>query len=345
MTRLVFFFPRQDVTNALLDLRWDIVFFTGSTSVGKLVAEKSAANLTPCILELGGKSPCVVDKSTDLLVACRRIAYSGLMNSGQICVRPDFFMVHADVADKFVATLKKVVQEFYGTDVQASAFFGRIVNDASHKRLVGLLADNKQYLAWGGETDASDKFIEPTLLDFGEDFAAYAASSIMNEEVFGPILPMVRWRNLDDVIQFINEREKPLGCYTFTDDQAVANAMISRTSSGGAIINDCLVHLLNPELPFGGVGASGMGRYHNYASFTTFSNAKAVLRKVTANDFTQKYPPHTESNIRVMKSLTPSIAKKYLDYVGHPIDKSVIIKNVGMVALGAVGGFMLRSKL
>jgi aldehyde dehydrogenase (NAD+) len=333
------------VTGALLDLRWDIVFFTGSTLVGKLVAEKSAQNLTPCILELGGKSPCIVDKGTDVLVAARRIAYAGLMNSGQICVRPDFYMVHADVADEFVRTLKQVVKEFYGDNVQASDYFGRIVNDSSQKRLEGLLADSQQYLAWGGKTDASDKFVEPTLLDFGEDFDAYANSSIMNEEVFGPILPMVRWRNIDDVVNFINEREKPLGCYTFTEDDAVADAILSRTSSGGAIINDCLVHILNPELPFGGVGASGMGRYHGYASFTTFSNPKAVLRKVTANDFTQKYPPHTAANVKVMKSLTPAIAKKYLDYVGQPIDKSAIAKNVGIMALGAAGGFLLRSKL
>jgi aldehyde dehydrogenase (NAD+) len=283
-------------TTALLAERFDHIFYTGNGHVGRIVMSAAAKHLTPVTLELGGKSPCIVAKDTDLEVAAKRIAWGKFTNAGQTCVAPDYILVERGVHDAFVATLNKTVTEFFGTDPQQSEDYGRIINVRHHQRLVKLL-DNGTVIC-GGQADEADRYIAPTVLtEVSED------APVMADEIFGPILPVLAVDDIDAAIAFINARPKPLALYVFSGEKAVQEAVLTRTSSGGAAINHVVIHLAVPGLPFGGVGESGMGAYHGRHSFDVFSHQKSVLKKPTMLDPAFMYPPYTDKKVRWLKRL------------------------------------------
>jgi aldehyde dehydrogenase (NAD+) len=244
-------------TTALLAQKWDLIFFTGSPGVGKIVHQAAARNLTPAVLELGGKNPTIVGFSADLKTAARRIAFGRFVNSGHICTAPDHVLVWPEVKDELVGHLKDAIRDFYGDDPKQSPDYGRVVNRRNFDRLVAFRGSGK--IVAGGDSDADELYIAPTILvDVAVD------SPIMQDEVFGPILPVLEIDSVQAVIDWVNERPRPLGLYVFADDEDVAERILEATNSGDACVNDCSVHPLIPELPFGGVGNSGMGKYHGH---------------------------------------------------------------------------------
>jgi aldehyde dehydrogenase (NAD+) len=274
-------------TTALLDQRWDHIFYTGNGRVGRVVMEAAARNLTPVTLELGGKSPAIVDASANLEVAARRIAWGKFLNAGQTCIAPDYVLVAKGLEDRFVELVRRCVFDFYGQDPKASADFARIVNGSHFDRLVSLLDSGTA--AVGGEHDAATRFIAPTVLR-----DVLPESPVMQEEIFGPILPVLPVTDVEEAIAFVNGREKPLALYVFADDRKVQEAVLDGTSSGGACVNATLFHVAVADLPFGGVGDSGIGAYHGKASFDVFSHAKSVLKRSTRPDPDLAYPPYTD---------------------------------------------------
>lgn len=283
-------------TTALLRERFDHIFYTGNGTVGRIVMEAAAKHLTPVTLELGGKSPCFIDKSADLDVTARRIAWGKFYNAGQTCVAPDYLLAHEDIHDELLVRLKATLTEFYGADPQKSPDYGRVVNARHHQRLMRLL-DSGRVVA-GGQADEGDRYLAPTVLA-----DVKADSAVMEDEIFGPILPVLRVHDVNDAIRFVNARPKPLALYVFAGDESVQDEMIARTSSGGATINHAWLHLAVPDLPFGGVGPSGMGAYHGRSSFETFSHRKSVLKKPTVVDPNLLYPPYTDAKIKWIKRL------------------------------------------
>jgi len=274
-------------TTALLEQRWDHIFFTGSTAVGRIVAAAAAKHLTPTVLELGGKSPAYVHASADLEVAARRIAWGKFLNAGQTCIAPDYVLVDRAVQDQLVDRLVHEIGEFYGADPQRSDSFGRIVNARHLDRLKGLLAAGAGTVATGGTADDADRYLAPTItVDPSPD------APVMQEEIFGPILPVLAVDGPDAARAFVLARPKPLALYAFAGDEAAIETVVDGTSSGGVCINQTLMHLLPPDLPFGGVGDSGMGAYHGKAGFDVFSHHKSVLRKPTRPDLKLLYPPY-----------------------------------------------------
>ncbi len=274
-------------TTALLAEKWDFIFFTGSPQVGKIVHQAAAKNLTPCVLELGGKNPTIVHSSADLEVAARRIAYGRYLNSGQICTAPDHVLVWPEVKDAFVRHLEKAIRDFYGDDPKLSPDYGRVINRKSFDRLVGLLGSGKAVV--GGQTDPNERYIAPTVLvDVSPD------SPIMQEEVFGPILPVLEIDSVEAAVRWVNSRPRPLGLYVFAEDLDIAERIIEATESGDAAINDCTIHPLIPELPFGGVGNSGMGKYHGRWGFEAFTNARGVMYHSVRIDPGVRYPPYAQ---------------------------------------------------
>lgn len=283
-------------TTTLLEERFDKIFFTGSGRVGRIVMAAAAKHLTPVTLELGGKSPCIVDASARLDVAARRIASGKYSNAGQTCVAPDYVLAHRDIADDFVNAMADTIRDFYGSDPQQSEHYARIVNGQHHRRLVGLLESGRAVV--GGGYDAADLYVAPTVLrEVDPD------SPVMQEEVFGPILPVLEVEDIDEAIRFVNERGKPLALYVFAEEGEVAARVTHSTSSGGMCVNDTLLHLMISELPFGGVGESGMGKYHGEWGFREFSNAKAILSHSTFIDPGFRYPPYTEGKEALLKTL------------------------------------------
>uniref|UniRef100_A0A8D2B389 Aldehyde dehydrogenase n=1 Tax=Sciurus vulgaris TaxID=55149 RepID=A0A8D2B389_SCIVU len=273
-------------TTEVLKERFDHIFYTGSTGVGKIVMMAAAKHLTPVTLELGGKSPCYVDKDCNLDVACRRIAWGKFMNSGQTCVAPDYILCDASIQHQIVEKLKKSLKEFYGEDAKKSRDYGRIINARHFQRVMGLIEGQK--VAHGGTGDMASRYIAPTILTDVDP-----QSQVMQEEIFGPVMPIVCVRSLEEAIQFINQREKPLALYVFSNNNNVIKKMISETSSGGVTANDVIVHITVHSLPFGGVGNSGMGAYHGKKSFETFSHSRSCLVRSLLNDDAHKarYPP------------------------------------------------------
>jgi aldehyde dehydrogenase (NAD+) len=272
-------------TTALLGERFDHIFYTGNGHVGRIVMEAAAKHLTPVTLELGGKSPCIVDDDVDVDVTARRIAWGKFMNAGQTCIAPDYVLVHERREPELVEALGRCVHEFYGDDPKASADFARIVNGRHYQRVARLLKDGD--VVEGGQTDETQNYVAPTLLrNVSPD------SDAMREEIFGPVLPILKVKDVAEAIRFVNEREKPLALYVFSDDERVQQDVLERTSSGGACVNGTIMHLANPELPFGGVGPSGMGAYHGRHSFETFSHRKSVLRRKLKRDPKFLYPPY-----------------------------------------------------
>ncbi len=283
-------------TTALLAERFDHIFYTGNGTVGRIVMAAAARHLTPVTLELGGKSPCIVDRDVDLEVAARRIAWGKFYNAGQTCVAPDYLLVHESIHDALLARLRATVREFYGSDPKASADYGRIVNARHHQRLMKLMASGEAVT--GGEADEAERYIAPTVLkDVSPD------SPVMESEIFGPILPVLKVKSVDEAIAFVNARPKPLALYVYSSNDRVQREVIDRTSSGGAAINHCWLHLTVPDLPFGGVGESGIGAYHGKGSFDIFCHKKSVLKKPTAIDPSILYPPYSETKAKWIRRL------------------------------------------
>ena len=284
-----------EVATELLEQRWDHIFFTGSTRIGRVVAEAAAKHLTPVTLELGGKSPAIVHKSANLEVAARRIAWGKFLNAGQTCIAPDYVLVDESVQDELVDHIRTAVADFYGEVPKTSEDYARIVNARHFDRLSGLLADGGTP-AVGGQTDADERYIAPTVLvDVPDD------ATIMEEEIFGPLLPVLPITSVADAIDRVNARPKPLALYVFAADDDAVDAVLERTSSGGVCVNHTLVHITPPELPFGGVGDSGQGRYHGQSGFDTFSNLKSVLRKPSRPDPALMYPPYTDTKEKIIR--------------------------------------------
>uniref|UniRef100_A0A8D0GXH0 Aldehyde dehydrogenase n=2 Tax=Sphenodon punctatus TaxID=8508 RepID=A0A8D0GXH0_SPHPU len=279
-------------TTELLKQRFDHILYTGNSLVGKIVMEAATKHLTPVTLELGGKSPCYIDKNCDIEIACRRIAWGKYMNCGQTCIAPDYILCDQAIQDKVVDVIGRTVKEFYGEDVKKSPDYERIVNKRHFKRLMGLLEGQK--IAYGGEADEATCFIAPTVLT-----DVHPESRVMQEEIFGPLLPIVTIKNTDEAIQFINQREKPLALYVFSKDNKLVKRMIAETSSGGVTANDVIMHFTLPSLPFGGVGNSGMGAYHGRHSFETFSHRRSCLIKALKMEGVNKvrYPPSSQKKL------------------------------------------------
>ncbi|NXM27808.1 AL3A2 dehydrogenase, partial [Oxyruncus cristatus] len=279
-------------TTELLTQRFDHILYTGNSAVGKIVMAAAAKHLTPVTLELGGKSPCYIDKDCDLAVACRRITWGKYMNCGQTCIAPDYILCDPSIQSQVVENIKATLQEFYGEDVKSSPDYERIVNKRHFRRVMGLLEGQK--IAHGGESDEASCFIAPTILtDVSPD------SKVMEEEIFGPVLPIVTVKSVEEAIDFINSREKPLALYVFSNNKKLIRRVISETSSGGLTGNDVLMHSVVPGLPFGGVGNSGMGAYHGRYSFETFSHRRACLIKDLKMEVVNKlrYPPGSQEKV------------------------------------------------
>ncbi|MEM7136057.1 MAG: aldehyde dehydrogenase family protein [Myxococcota bacterium] len=274
-------------TTALLEQRFDHIFYTGGGRVARIVLTAAAKHLTPTTLELGGKSPCIVDDSAKLRVAARRIAWGKCLNAGQVCVSPDYVLVSEDKHDALVDALKSALVEFYGTDPQSSPYYGRIINEGHFDRLTALIDRHK--VVHGGESDRADKYIAPTLMT-----EVTPDDAIMQEEIFGPILPILKVRDTNEAIEYVARRDKPLALYLFAEDRRVQEQVLSRTSAGGVTLNHTVFHLAHGGLPFGGVGPSGMGSYHGKWGFDTFSHLKPVFKKATWIDPPFTYPPYSD---------------------------------------------------
>ncbi len=274
-------------TTALLEQRFDHILYTGGGRVARVVLTAAAKHLTPTTLELGGKSPCIVDDSAKLGVTAKRIVWGKCLNAGQICVSPDYVLVSEDKHDALVEALKSVIVEFYGTDPQSSPYYGRIINERHFDRLLALIDEGK--VAHGGQSDRADKYIAPTLMTgIGPDDA------VMQEEIFGPVLPIIKVRDTNEAIDFINRRDKPLALYLFAEDRGVQEQVLSRTSAGGVALNHTVLQVSHGGLPFGGVGPSGMGAYHGKWGFDTFSHLKPVFKKATWVDPPFTYAPYSD---------------------------------------------------
>ncbi len=275
-------------TTALLRERFDYIFFTGGETVGRIVMQAAAAHLTPVTLELGGKSPCIVDRNTDLEVAARRIVWGKFYNAGQTCVAPDYILAHKDIEEPLLARMKQTLRDFFGEDPHSGGDYGRIINVRHYERLMKLLPGSGDVVT-GGSGIAAERYIAPTILrNIPSD------APVMENEIFGPILPVLKVQDVDHAIALVNSRPKPLALYVFSADPAVQAKVLERTTSGGVTVNHTLMHLVNDSLPFGGVGSSGMGAYHGKATFETFSHRKSVLVKRTWLDPWFFYPPYNE---------------------------------------------------
>lgn len=274
----------RDVNTALFNLQSDIIFFTGSPALGKIVMQAAAPHLTPVILELGGKSPCIVHSDANIDLAARRIVWGKFMNAGQTCIAPDYIFVQAGIKDELLKKMRDYIQQFYGSDPQKSPFYPRIINQKAMQRLISVTDQQKVYC--GGNYDINDLYIAPTILT-----NITGADAVMQDEIFGPVLPVMEYQNISEAIDYINSKEKPLAFYFF-GDPATGRTVLSKTSSGGACINDTLMHIGNHNLPFGGVGNSGMGKYHGKLSFQVFSNQRSVVETPVWLDLPFRYIPY-----------------------------------------------------
>ena len=282
----------RDQNTALLEEKYDYIFFTGSPVVGHLIMESAARNLTPVTLELGGKSPVIVDKTADLELAARRIAFGKVLNAGQTCVAPDYLFIHKDVKDNFIAFYKSALATFFPCDTVNE--MNTIINEKHYYRLIRLLDSGK--IVEGGNTDGIRRFVEPTLLD-----DVKLDSPIMQEEIFGPILPMINYENIGECIDYIVRQPRPLALYLFTGDSEVEKEVLNKCSFGGGCINDTIIHLATSNMGFGGVGNSGMGSYHGKNSFDTFTHYRSIVKKANWLDIPIRYRPYSEKKDKLMR--------------------------------------------
>ncbi len=272
-------------TTVLLQQPFDYIFFTGSTKVGRIIMKAAAKQLTPVTLELGGKSPCIVDKNTNIKTTARRIAWGKFLNAGQTCIAPDYLFVHKDIKEHILDAIASAIQEFYGENPEESNDYARIVNSGHYHRLTAYLKDGT--IRMGGKTNEATRYISPTILD-----DVKWDSKIMQDEIFGPVLPVMEFTDAKEMIKQITTRPKPLACYVFSKDKAFIKKIESDVSAGGMCINDTISHIVSNHLPFGGVGDSGMGAYHGKYSFDTFTHYKSVMKRKFYLDIKLKYPPY-----------------------------------------------------
>ncbi|MES2853292.1 MAG: aldehyde dehydrogenase [Bacteroidota bacterium] len=284
------------IAQELLNQRWDYIFFTGSVAVGKIVAKAAAENLTPVTLELGGKSPCIVDETANLELSARRIVWGKIINAGQTCVAPDYILVHHKMKNTFVKLLIQEIQKALGTNPEESSDFARIINLKNWERQLRLLEN--QEILFGGQSNKETLYLAPTLLDEPK-----MDSLVMTEEIFGPILPILSYESKADIEKIISSFEKPLSLYLFSQNKSFIDEVLQKYSFGGGCINDTVIHLANNRLPFGGVGNSGMGAYHGKLSFDIFSHKKAIVKKGTWLDLPMRYAPYKDKLKTIQKIL------------------------------------------
>ena len=281
-------------TTELLKQKFDHIFYTGNGTVGRIVMHAAAENLTPVTLELGGKSPTIVDASANIAVSARRIAWAKYVNAGQTCVAPDYVLAHKSIANELVEAIRKSITEFYGDDPHASKDYSRVISPRHFSRLASLISSGK--VAIGGQTEQSERYIAPTVLvDVKQD------SAVMQEEIFGPILPVLEIGSIDEAISFVNSRPHPLALYVFAQDNSVNEKVVAETTSGGVTVNGTIMHMTGPYLPFGGVGESGMGAYHGQSGVDVFQHLKPVLKRSTLLDAPLAYPPYTKRKFSILK--------------------------------------------
>lgn len=286
----------RETTSILIHAPFDYIFFTGSVPVGKIVMEAAAKNLVPVTLELGGKSPVIVDRSANIELAAKRIIWGKLVNTGQTCIAPDYIFAHTEIRQELIEAMKTVIIDFYGNNAKDSSDYGRIVNERQFDRLHAILEKDSANVLYGGHSDKEDLYIEPTLL------ASHSSDAAMQEEIFGPILPILEYRQLEEVIQSIHNHPKPLALYLFTASKEVENEVLRRVSFGGGCINDTLSHFASSHLPFGGVGNSGIGAYHGRSSFDLFSHNKSMMKKSTTIKINVVFPPYKDK-VNIIKKL------------------------------------------
>ncbi len=305
MERILSHMPRElvsiidgdhSVSDYLLEQKFDYIFFTGSPSVGKHIMRKAAENLTPVSLELGGKNPCVVASDARIDFAARRIAWGKFINCGQTCVSPDYLLIDSSIKDKFIELIKAEIEKFYGADPEHSDDFARMINEQNVKRISGLLQKGK--VIKGGIRDPSSHYVAPTILD-----DVKPEDPVMQEEIFGPVLPVVTFKKFEEVYTIIENNPKPLATYLFTENSRLVKEFLKRTQSGNASVNDTVMQIASPYLPYGGVGTSGVGRYHGKMSFETFSNMRSVMVKSNLLDIWLRYPPYSRVKTKIVRFL------------------------------------------
>ena len=293
-----------DVITKLLSLRFDYIFFTGSVRIGKIVMEAASKNLTPVTLELGGKSPVFVDENFDVRLAAKRIAWGKFLNNGQTCIAPDYVLVHESRKLALIEELKAVIREHYGENIKENPDYGRIINEKQAERLAKILESDKDLVVFGGDFDIEQRYIAPAILDLGKLVdASVSESAAMADEIFGPILPIVSYENLDEAVDKVRDGEKPLAMYIFSKNKEYIGSVKSRISSGNITINDTVKHVSIDSLPFGGVGHSGMGSYHGKYSIETFSHRRGVYRNKARFNIKQIAPPYNEKAFEFLRKL------------------------------------------
>lgn len=284
-----------ETTNHLLKQPFDYIFFTGSVPVGKIVMQAAAKQLIPVTLELGGKSPCIVDETANILLAAKRIAFGKWTNAGQTCIAPDYLYVHHSVRDRLIEEIENVVKDFYGLDASKNENYPKIINSKHFQRVKGYLSDGE--LLYGGQVDEEQLKIAPTLMRPKD-----RSVPVMTEEIFGPILPILEYEKVEEVIEFVTNRPKPLALYLFTMNNQTEKQILEKISFGGGCVNDTLMHIATPYLPFGGVGESGIGTYHGESSFVAFSHYKSILKQTNRFDLSIRYP-NAKNSLKLMKKL------------------------------------------
>jgi aldehyde dehydrogenase (NAD+) len=305
MDKILSHFPQElvamtngdhSISEYLLEQKFDYIFFTGSCKVGKYVMQKAAENLIPVSLELGGKNPCVVAADARLDYAAKRIAWGKFVNAGQACISPDYLLIDKKVKDKFLELITKEIKTFYGDNPEKSEDFARVISSGNVSRLAGLI--NGGEIVTGGITDLETRYVAPTIIK-----DVKPGDAIMQEEIFGPVLPVIDFENFDEVYPIIEQNPKPLSTYIFTSDKKLAREFLRRTRSGNASVNETVMQIASPYLPYGGVGSSGMGRYHGKSSFDTFSNGRSVLIKSNLLDIPVRYPPYSKLKAKIVSFL------------------------------------------
>ncbi len=295
---IAFFKGGHDTNQALLEEKYDYIFFTGSARVGRIVLEKAARNLTPVSLELGGKNPCIVHNDAPIAIAAKRIAWGKFFNAGQSCIAPDYLIIHQEIKEAFLGKLIHNIRHFYGENPELSPDYPRVVNRVNTKRLQDLITAGRTVT--GGITDPDENYIAPTVID-----DVHPGDPIMESEVFGPVLPVLTYTRVEEAIEIVNRHPQPLAFYLFTRSRVLQKRLLNEVSFGTASLNDTTVHFINSHLPFGGVGESGMGKYHGKKSFETFTNYKSILKKTNRFDLPIRYPPYTNRNVKLLKRFLP----------------------------------------
>ncbi len=283
----------KDVSQSLIEKKFDYIFYTGGTRVGKIVMQEASKNLVPVTLELGGKSPCIIDEKYSMHLAAKRLLFGKLLNAGQTCIAPDYVLINKKVKDEFINELRKILKEFLGENPIENEDYPKIVNERHFKRLINLI-DGENVLI-GGKSDEKLLKIEPTILDNPK-----IDSKVMSEEIFGPILPVITYEKIEDAIEYIKKIEKPLALYMFTNDKKIQNKILNEISFGGGCINDTIIHIANSNMGFGGVGYSGIGNYHGKRSFDTFSHERSITKKYSL-DLPMRYMPYNDFKDKLVK--------------------------------------------